>query len=87
MSDVELMALLRAVIAVVCIPFAVRARMWLLTSGWVAALIVSVCFASGVGLFLVGVLAIPFFGFLAMHTMYVTQNRRTEPYIRRRSSS
>lgn len=83
MSEVELFAILRALMALVCIPFAVRARMWLLTSGWVVAFIVSVLFSFGVGLVIVGVLAIPFFGFFALHTLYVTQNRRIEPYLRR----
>lgn len=86
MTEVEILAVMRALIAFVCIPFAIRARMWLLTAGWVVALAVSVLFASGVGLVIVGILAVPFFGFFAGHTIYVTQNRRTEPYLRRRKS-
>ena len=86
MTAVEWLSVARAVIALVCIPYAIRADMRFLTAGWVAALVASVSLASGVALVIVGVIALPLYVLWAVHTLYVTRRKRDQPYFPRRTS-
>lgn len=87
MSDVEVLAVMRGVIALVGVSFAVRARMWLLASGWAWGVVASACLASGLSLVWAGIAGMPLYLFWGLHTLYVTRYRRTEPYLRRRTTT
>lgn len=85
MTDVEVLAVIRGVIALAGLVFAFRARMWLLASAWTWGIVASAFLASGLSLVWAGIAGMPLYLFLGLHTLYVTRYRRTEPYFRRRS--
>lgn len=81
MTDVEILAVIRGVMAAVGLVFAVRARMWFLTAALFCGVIASVCLATGLALVVSGIVGMPLYGALVIHTLLVTRVRRTEPYL------
>lgn len=76
MSDVEFIGLVRAIVAVVVIPFCLRARLYWLAGAWCGFMIVGIELVAGASLVWINAIAAPAYGLLAAHTLWVTQHRR-----------
>lgn len=75
MDTDQTLSFMCAVIGLLCIPFALRARRWWLATAWLFGLATSVLFALEVSFDVIGVLRVPFFAVLAIHTLIVTEER------------
>ena len=75
MTDVEILALIRATICAVALPFAVRGRYLFLSLVLAIGCALSVLAMVGTARVVTGVIAIPLYGLLAAHTLDITRRR------------